>query len=66
MNGNTSSKTQPWNSREIYKFNSFALASSFADRCLKLHMIVLGDDGKYWVALPRITEALVKLGYEYA
>lgn len=51
---------------QIYKFNSLKLAKSFAGNCKKMHLIVLGDDGKFWVATPRITEALVKSGYEYA
>lgn len=51
---------------QIYKFNSLGLAQSFADNCKKLHLIVLGDDGKFWVTTPRITEQLVKACYEYA
>ncbi len=43
-----------------------ALARSFRDRCHKINLIVLGDDGMFWVALPRITEWLVRNGYEYA
>ncbi len=51
---------------DIARFSTIALARSFRDRCHKINLIVLGDDGKYWVALPRITEWLVRNGYEYA
>lgn len=48
------------------EFNSLANAKSFANRCIKINMIVLGDNGKFWVMLPKFSEQLVKLGYEYA
>jgi|WetSurMetagenome_2_1015567.scaffolds.fasta_scaffold152737_2 hypothetical protein len=51
---------------EVAKFSTLALAKGYRDQCIKLHLIVLGDDGLYWVALPRITERLVGDGYEYA
>lgn len=66
MPDNTTPATDITNSPDIYKFDSLALAKTFVDRCLKMHLIVLGDDGKFWVAVPRITERLVKQGYEYA
>ena len=47
------------------KFTSFQTAQNFANRCEKLHMILMGDDNRFWVGLPRYTEFLNKLGYEY-
>jgi hypothetical protein len=51
---------------QVTKFSSITNAKSFANRCNKIHLIVLGDDKKFWVAPPRVTEQLVKSGYEYA
>lgn len=51
--------------KEVYKFTSYALARSFADHAVKMHLVLHGDDGKYWVAVPRVTEQLAKAGYEY-
>lgn len=50
----------------IYRFASLNRADSFASKCTKLHLVVLGDDGMFWVAVPPVTEALVRAGYEYA
>jgi len=50
----------------IAKFRELANAKSYSNHCVKLHLIVLGDDGLFWVAKPAITEMLVKSGYEYA
>jgi hypothetical protein len=47
------------------KFKSLDLARSYADRCKKIHLIIKGDDGRYWVGLPRITEPLYKQGFRY-
>lgn len=52
--------------REVVKFNSLSNANSFANRAIKAQMVILGDDGKFWVARPKITEQLFKMGYEYA
>jgi len=51
---------------QIFRFNTLAAARSFAARCEKIHMVVLGDHDEFWVAAPVITEWLVKNGYEYA
>lgn len=51
---------------QVSKFLSLVMAKSFADRCEKIHLVVLGGDGKFWVALPKVAEQLVKAGYEYA
>lgn len=48
------------------RFRSLATAHLFAVRCLKLHMVLLGDDGLFWVGLPAATETLCRAGLEYA
>ena len=60
--------TKRWNDikSQITRFNTLAIATAFANRCEKLHMVVLGDSDEFWVAVPAITELLVKNGYEYA
>jgi len=57
-----------WNAiqNQIFRFNTLVNAQAFADRCEKMHMVVLGDNEEYWVAVPAVTEWLVKNGYEYA
>jgi hypothetical protein len=55
--------TQTINS-QVSKFNSLAAAKSFADRCNKMQLIVIGDDSKYWVASASFATKLEKLGYE--
>jgi hypothetical protein len=60
--------TQRWENIQcqIFRFNTPTSATAFANRCEKLHMVVLGDNGEFWVAVPAVTEWLVKNGYEYA
>jgi len=54
----------------ITVFRNPALAKSFADRCVKLHCIVLGDHdgetGQYWVVTPADAQRLERAGYEIA
>ena len=50
--------------KEMAQFKSLESAKSYANRA-KLHMILMGDNGKFWVGLPKYTEQLNKLGYEY-
>ena len=52
--------------KQIYRFSTLTAAKAFADRCEKIHMIVLGDNDEYWVGLPATTEWLGKNGHEYA
>ena len=47
------------------KFSSRALAFSFANRGKGL-VVILGDDGKYWVVTMRKAAELEKQGYEWA
>lgn len=51
---------------QVYKFNSLALAKSFAEHATKRSDIVHGDDGKFWVARWQVALKLVDAGYEYA
>ncbi|MFW5988277.1 MAG: hypothetical protein ACOCQA_02425 [bacterium] len=50
----------------VDKFNNLSLARRNVERSKKIKMIILGDDGKYWVGSPAVTEQLYKMGYEYA
>ena len=51
--------------KEMTKFNSLKSARTFCDNAVKINMILMGDDGKYWVGLPKYTEQLNRQGYEY-
>ena len=51
--------------KEMTQFSSLELAKSYANRANKIHMILMGDNNKYWVGLPRYTEKLNQQGYEY-
>jgi hypothetical protein len=46
------------------KFNKEDLARSFSNRTIKMSMIILGDDGKYWVVTMAQGARLLKAGYE--
>jgi hypothetical protein len=50
----------------IFKFSQLCIAQSFVDRAKKILMIVLGDDGLFWVVSPADGERLITAGYEYA
>ena len=50
----------------IYRFSSLANATSFSQRCVKIMMIILGDDEKFWVVTPAHATRLMKEGYELA
>jgi hypothetical protein len=50
----------------VFKFNNLLNAKDFADRTVKSMVILLGDDGKYWVVTLGLGEELVKSGYEVA
>jgi len=49
----------------MMKFADYHLAKSFAENAEKLMLIILGDDGKFWVGTPKETEKLYRRGYEY-
>jgi hypothetical protein len=46
------------------KFNSEKLARSFSNRTTKMSVIMLGDDGKFWVVTMAESVRLFKAGYE--
>lgn len=52
----------------IAVFRNPDLASLYADRCVKPHWIVLGDNdgeqGEYWVVTPADAQRLERAGYE--
>lgn len=48
------------------KFSTYALADSFRNRCIKMMLIILGDDGLFWVVPLAEGERLTQSGYEYA
>lgn len=54
------------NKIEAAKFNSLRLALDFAARCHKVHMVIMGDDMKFWVVTMAVAQRLVKQGYELA
>ncbi|MCQ2076121.1 MAG: hypothetical protein MJZ20_03665 [Bacteroidaceae bacterium] len=47
-------------------FSTLAVAKRWAFGCNKMHLIILGDNEKFWVVTPADAEKLVKMGYEYA
>lgn len=47
-----------------YRFINLNTARSFSNNCIKSHMIVMGDDSRYWVVTPADATRLVKAGYE--
>ena len=49
-----------------YKFTNRNNAFSFAAGCAKAKMVILGDDGKFWVVPMAHGEKLLKTGYEPA
>ena len=49
----------------MMKFADYHLAKSFAENAEKLMLIILGDDGKFWVGTPAEAEKLYRQGYEY-
>lgn len=50
----------------VFKFNNLLNAKDLAGRAKKSIVILLGDDGRYWVVSLSLGEELVKSGYELA
>ena len=50
----------------IDQFSSLEAANRWANNCVKLHIVMLGDNGKYWVACFADAQKLSKIGYEIA
>jgi len=51
---------------EIAVLSTRSAAFSFASKCVKAHLVVLGDNGKFWVVCFSDAQRLTKLGYELA
>jgi hypothetical protein len=52
--------------RNIDQFTNAESAFSWAEKCIKLHVVMLGCNGKYWVACFADAQKLSKMGYEVA
>lgn len=50
---------------DITRFQSLALANSYAARC-KGHVVLLGCDERFWVVSLKNAAKLEKAGYEWA
>ena len=50
----------------IGQFSTLDGANRWANNCIKLHIVMLGDNGKYWVACFADAQKLSKMGYEIA
>jgi hypothetical protein len=50
--------------KTAFKFNTLRYAESFAARCHKAHMIIMGDDMRFWVVTLAQGEKLIRAGYE--
>jgi hypothetical protein len=51
---------------EVLRYSRLSNAQSALDHCLKAHMILLGDDGYFWLVSLVLAERLLKAGYEKA
>lgn len=50
----------------IDQFSNLEGAKRWANNCIKPHIVLLGDNGKYWVACFTDAQKLSKKGYEIA
>jgi hypothetical protein len=50
----------------ISQLSNLESAFRFANNCIKLHIVMLGDNGKYWVVCFADAQKLSKMGYEAA
>lgn len=62
----TTLKTKLGLRNNIDMFSSLEAAKRWANNCIKLHIVMLGDNGKYWVACFADAQKLLKMGYEIA
>lgn len=49
---------------QVSKFNNFSTALSYRDRTIKASVVILGDDGLYWVVNLGLGAWLERNGYE--
>lgn len=48
------------------QFSTYAVAKSFSERTIKISVVMLGDNGKFWVVNLATMAKLEKQGYEVA
>lgn len=51
---------------EVAVLSTQRSAYSFASKCVKPHVVILGDNGKFWVVSFADGQRLSKLNYELA
>jgi hypothetical protein len=51
---------------DVAQFNNRINAFGWANHCIKSHVVMLGDNDKYWVVCFSDAQRLSKLGYEVA
>jgi len=51
---------------KIDEFSTLEGAKRWANNCNKLHLVVLGDNDKFWVVCGSDFQTLIKNGYEAA
>ncbi len=51
---------------EPSRFSSRDAAFRWSNNTIKMSMVMLGCDGKFWVVCPADATRLYKMGYEYA
>lgn len=49
---------------KIDEFSTLEGAKRWANNCNKLHLVVLGDNDKFWVVCGSDFQTLIKNGYE--
>jgi hypothetical protein len=52
------------NSSQISRFTHWGTARNYSARTIKPSVILLGDDGKFWVVSMALGAALERAGYE--
>jgi hypothetical protein len=50
----------------VDQFSDLQAATRWANNCVKLHIVMLGSNDKYWVVCFADAQKLSKLGYEVA
>ena len=51
---------------KVDQFSTRGAAFRWANNCTKHHVVLLGDNGKFWVASFSDAQKLNKMGYEIA
>ena len=59
-------KTKLGLKNNIEQFNDRSAAFRWSNNCIKLHVVMLGDNDKFWVACFADAQKLSKMGYEIA